>query len=206
MALFISGKKTEQVVEEVKDLTRKEKKALYYKEARENRCAFSQDELKNLLNYDPETGDITWLVPRGGGFGLGDKAGYLIKGKKGGYLAILVKGARYRAHTLAWFYMTGEWVRKPLEVDHKDRNRSNNSWSNLRKATGAQNCTNTGLHGKNVSGVRGVSWDTRSGKWEARIRVNKKQYYLGQYTTVEEAAKVRKEAEQKYYAEIWNCN
>ena len=54
----------------------------------------------------------------------------------------------------------------------------------------------------NTSGVRGVTWDASKGKWMAQINFQKKHYYLGRYNTKEEAAAVRKIAEEKLFGDF----
>jgi hypothetical protein len=51
----------------------------------------------------------------------------------------------------------------------------------------------------NTSGIRGVWLDKRNGRWGASIWVNNKTKHLGKFDTKEEAAEVRKQAEQKYF-------
>lgn len=54
----------------------------------------------------------------------------------------------------------------------------------------------------NTSGVRGVSWIKSRSKWIAQIMFKGKNYYLGGYDTLEEAARIRKIAEQKMFGEF----
>lgn len=49
----------------------------------------------------------------------------------------------------------------------------------------------------NTSGIRGVGLNRKTGKWYACIRLQKKLYWLGSYDRIEDAAKARKEAEDK---------
>ena len=119
--------------------------------------------LKELVDYDSETGIFTWK-PRKWAYGAkaGTEAGW--RDWKG-YVIITLDRVNYRAHRLAWLYMTGEWPSQ--DVDHKDRNKANNRWINLREATRSQNMGNQSLRDCNTSGVKGVSWDKKTGKWVA---------------------------------------
>lgn len=121
-------------------------------------------EVKEELHYDPLTGDWTWLENTRL---AGKKAGYTAKSD--GYVRIWLKGKRYLAHRLAWFYMTGEW---PIEIDHKDRNRSNNEFGNLRNVTTSENHRNMPMSPRNTSGVNGISYCKRDKLWVAYCNYN----------------------------------
>src|SRR5665213_554054 len=113
------------------------------------------DRLKLMLYYDPELGWFMWLVaPQiAGRVRPGYIAGCL---DSKGYVRVSILGRQYRAHRLAWFYMTGMW---PVdEIDHEDRVRVNNQWLNLREATTGQNHQNLTPRSDNHSGMTGVSW------------------------------------------------
>lgn len=144
----------------------------------------TQERLKELLRYSPETGLFYWLQDRGGKRS-GEEAGC----RKRTYILISVDDVVYRAHHLAWFYMTGEWP-DPF-VDHRDLNKHNNIWTNLRLATKSQNMANVGLIKSNKSGLKGVS-RYRAGEaygkpWQASIGKDGKSRHLGHFATKEEA-------------------
>lgn len=140
----------------------------------------TQSRLKELLRYDTETGAFTWLVSRGRLARAGDTAGSL---HPNGYAYIKIAGQSYRAHRLAWLYMTGNW---PLhEIDHIDGNKAHNIWSNLREATRTQNNANKGIQSNNQLGVKGVN--RRGGRYMARISIAGKLRHLGCFSTQEEA-------------------
>lgn len=54
----------------------------------------------------------------------------------------------------------------------------------------------------NTSGVKGVSFNKRTGKYRAYIYLRGKQKYLGDFSELEDAANARKEAEKKYFKPI----
>ena len=139
------------------------------------------DRLKAVLNYDPERGLFTWRHSRiGRGCRAGATAG---RPNERGYLRLGIDGVRYKAHQLAWLYMTGEWPE--LQIDHRNNDKSDNRWSNLRLATGSQNQANRGLQRNNTSGFKGVS--ARRGKFAAYIKRDGKKHTLGSFDTAEEA-------------------
>lgn len=155
----------------------------------------TQERLKELIHYDPDTGIFSWLVVRQGTSGVGSVAG----SKSHGYLAIGIDGKNHSAHRLAWMYVHGYFPEHGL--DHIDRVRDNNSIANLREVTQTCNMRNTGNTSANTSGVKGVHWEKTTGKWRARICVNGKLINLGRHTTFIEAACHRLSAEQ---AENWS--
>ena len=132
----------------------------------------TQKELKSLLHYNPETGVFTWIKRVSRRVNIGDIAGTI----DNGYLRIMIKGKSYRLHRLAFLYMEGE---HPIhQVDHKDRLRNNNKWSNLRHATQVQNQHNTSRNNCFV----GVS-RYRGDKWQVDAKKNKEYYFLGHFNT-----------------------
>lgn len=88
------------------------------------------------------------------------------------------------------------------EVDHKNRNKLNNLNDNLRILTHSQNQINKGKMFNNTSGVTGVTWDRARNKWKVMINYDKKTINLGRFDTLEEATKIRLEAEKKYHKEF----
>lgn len=159
----------------------------------------SQERLKQLLDYDQLTGNFSWREGRGGK-NAGDAAGC----KKRTYTVVSVDDKVYRAHHLAWLYMTGEWP-SPF-VDHKDLNKHNNAWENLRLATKSQNMANVGLIKSNRSGFKGVS-RYRAGEaygkpWQACIGKDGKSIHLGHFETAELAHAAYCEAATKIFGEF----
>ena len=89
-----------------------------------------------------------------------------------------------------------------LVPDHINGKRFDNRKCNLRIATRCQNNMNMRLSRNNTSGVKGVNFDKRLQKWRSRINVNKKTIELGYFNKFEDAVKVRKEAEEKYFGQF----
>lgn len=86
-------------------------------------------------------------------------------------------------------------------VDHINGNTLDNRKCNLRIVTRSQNNVNKVKKSSNKSGVTGVYWDKRDKKWCVEIGFDNNRIYLGRYADFEEAVKVRKEAEEKYFGE-----
>lgn len=159
----------------------------------------TQAKLKELLYYDPVTGVFTWLASRSG-VKAGDTAGSI--DKTDGYRQIRINLTSYRAHRLAWLYVHGYFPEHGL--DHRDRTRDHDWIDNLREVSQQCNLRNAGIRKDNTSGVKGVNWYKRGGKWRAQITINSKQNHLGYYNCFDEAVCHRLAAEQ---AEDWaNCD
>lgn len=142
----------------------------------------TQDELKRVLRYDPETGDFIWLISKKG-LVRNTFAGH--RNKRTKYLEIRINGQLYLGHRLAWLYMTGEWPKK--NIDHRDLDGSNDRWRNLRECNQSQNMANGSRPKHNTSGLKGAGWCKSAKRWRAQIKKNKKNMFIGYFDTVEEA-------------------
>lgn len=91
---------------------------------------------------------------------------------------------------------------KGVLVDHINGNGLDNRRENLRLCTHAQNLQNQKRKKNNTSGIKGVSWCSKSRKWDARIRLNMKQFYLGKFSSKEDAANAYAQAALKYHGEF----
>lgn len=149
-----------------------------------------------MLHYDPQSGVFTWLVDRGQFYCFGKKAG---SENSDGYRSILVSGRRILEHRLAWFSVFGVI---PDQIDHMNRNPSDNRLSNLRPCNQNQNHWNRGRLRSNTSGVTGVV--ESCGRWQARITVNRKRLHLGTFKTKREAVEARRKAEAIHH-ENWQA-
>lgn len=150
--------------------------------------------VRELLNYDPKTGIFRWKVDRQRAR-AGETAGCICP--MYGYTLIGLNYRHYRASRLAWLYMTGSWP--GCLIDHIDRDRSNDAWSNLRQATFKQNNENRQLSSKSLSGVKGVAWQPSRKKWMAHITHNGKTINLGRYPDINAAIAARNQAEARYF-------
>jgi len=159
----------------------------------------TQKELKRLLEYCPETGVFRWIVAKMYKIKIGDVAGHA---NKDGYRKITINGKIYLASRLAYLYMEGYFPEN--DIDHINRNTSNDAWENLRHVSHACNMRNQKTRSTNTSGVTGVSLDKVENKWHAQIMIVGKPKKLGRFTNFIDAVKSRWEAEKEYG---WpNCN
>jgi hypothetical protein len=162
----------------------------------------SHEDLRRLVRYDRNTGFFYARVaspgtPKGRRLGSFDCTT--------GYTLIGVYFDQYFAHRLAWFYVTGVWPDK--YVDHKDRNKINNAWKNLRLATGSQNNANHPVRRDSQSGFKGVRFfEGRKKGWQAYIRIEKRYRSLGYFRSPEEAAAAYDVAALKLYGNFARLN
>lgn len=140
--------------------------------------------VRDLLHYNPSTGDFFWLVDRNRARS-GNAAGTLNVVSR--YTLISIDGVQYPAHRLAWLYVMGTWP--DGEVDHKNGKRSDNSFKNLRVVTHKINSQNRRSPRKgSKSGLLGVSRSGGRGRpWMSAIIHEGKRHYLGTFDTPEEA-------------------
>jgi hypothetical protein len=166
----------------------------------------SRELVRQLLDYNAATGDFTWL-PRGPemfshikAFRIwnarysGKLAGHITEN---GYLIVRLYPTVFMAHRLAWLLVYGEPV---PEIDHIDRDRSNNRIANLRAATRGQNRANSGTSKNSTTGVKGVN--AHKNRFHARIMHNGDAIHLGSFRTVQEAAEARRKAAERLHGEF----
>jgi hypothetical protein len=157
----------------------------------------TQKRLKELLDYDPNTGVFTWRVSTTNRVRVGGVAGTV---HPQGYRQIRVDGRIHKAHRLAWLWMTGDW---PLDqIDHINGVRADNRLANLRPATQSQNSANMRKHATSKSGYKGVSWSADRAKWQAAIKVNGLKHFLGRFTDPAAAHAAYVAAAEKHFGEF----
>lgn len=161
----------------------------------------TQDQLKQYIKYDCITGIFTrcGLHKQDRKSKIGTTIGSL---EKTGYLVIRVCGNLYKAHRLAWLYMTGEWPSK--EIDHINRIKTDNKWENLRVATDKDQQGNYNIRKDNKSGFRGVSFHKRDKVWQATLQTKSDQKFIGNFKTKEEARRAYDKAAREYFGEFYS--
>ncbi len=165
----------------------------------------TQEVLQELLDYNPETGELRWKE-RDRKWFKSDRAmnalNASIAGKPAldctmanGYKCGSVLRHLMLAHRVIMCWYHGSY---PPEVDHADGDRSNNRIENLESASSRTNSQNISLPSNNKSGTIGVSWDNRVGRWTARIRAQDKYHFLGNFHELDDAVAARKAAEDVF--------
>jgi hypothetical protein len=159
------------------------------KKRRLKKTPISVDVVRKIYSYDPGTGELVKI-----------KTGKPVGGasEKHLYKSVTINGDYYLLHRVAWALMTGKWPER--EIDHRDRNLRNNTWANLREATPQQNKMNAVAQRNNKSGFKGVTYyEGRPKPWRARIGIDNRLYWLGSFSTAEEAyAAYMAEAVRRY--------
>lgn len=157
----------------------------------------SKNEINKIVGLDDET-SVMWLYNTWGEK-IGDtyfdtefvdsirkyrwylnSLGYVYS-NKGGYLHRLLVGVNISSQ----------------EVDHIDRDKTNNRIKNLRVTTRKDNGRNLSLSARNTSGFKGVF--RKRNAWKAAITVDRKSIYLGTFNSPEDAARAYDEAVAKYH-------
>lgn len=156
----------------------------------------TQEELREQLHYDPETGVLTWAI-RKHKVKLGAVAG---RTTPKGYIEVRLNLVIYQAHRLAWLYMYGDWP--DGFIDHINRDPGDNRIANLRVVSRQQNARNVPVSIRSSTGIKGVGHHKQSGKYRAKIWAGGKQLWLGHFDTVEAAAAAYKQAAIFHHGEF----
>lgn len=161
--------------------------------------------LRQLLDYDPETGCLTWRARTASMFASESHAGAwnarfsgspaLNSGNGDGYLGGRIFGRKYKAHRVAWALYHGEWP--CAQIDHKNGVRDDNRIKNLRDVTAEVNNKNKAAQSNNTSGSTGVYWHKQNGKWTARVKDSGRVKNLGYFSDFGDAVSARKAAERE---------
>lgn len=158
----------------------------------------SVEVLETLFAYDPETGELHWKPRTSPGFNRSGRIAGTI-GPSHGYLVVGIEGTYYYAHRIIWKIMTG--CDPCDQIDHRDLDRINNRWSNLREANNGTNKRNSTRYKNNKSGVKGVCWDSYHQKWRAYISTNGRQHKLGRFSSLTDAAAVVSQARARMHGD-----
>lgn len=151
----------------------------------------SFSEVTARLSYCPDSGEFRWKTAR-----VGARVGTVAGTIGNGYRQVVLRGRTYGAHRIAWLLMTGVWPSE--QVDHINRDRSDNRWNNLRIASNAQNAHNSGRRSDNTSGFKGVGWDGKRQLWRADIKLPGVRKHLGMFRDPAEAHMAYAAAVQQY--------
>lgn len=156
--------------------------------------------LREVLDYNPETGILSWRFRLSPKCKLGEAAGQV---GTYGYRKIRLDGRYYTASHLAWFHYHG--VAPTGVIDHEDLDKDNNQIKNLRPATPSQNSQNKARSRNNSTGFKGVAVLNSPGRptrYRAQIRANGERIFLGIFDTPAEAHVAYCKAAAEYHGEF----
>jgi hypothetical protein len=148
----------------------------------------TQEELKTVLDYNPDTGIFTRKKCTARRHTLGEEVGVPVAK---GYLKCRLGPKEYLMHRLVWFYVHGVW---PDNIDHIDGNPKNNRLSNLRSVTCSENSRNMKRPKDNTSGIVGVAFHRN--RWVAQLRRQGKTYtkkFKSKFSAIKQRLKWEKE-------------
>lgn len=161
------------------------------------RKTVSIERLKEVLDYNPETGNFMWRQNLRQRKLTSRYAGAI---NPNGYVQICIDQIIYKAHRLAWFYHYGKWPTD--QIDHINGIKSDNRIANLRQADFSRNQANSKRRINNVCGYKGVCLHRLSGLYMARIMVDRENIFLGYFKTPELAHDRYLIAAKKYFGEF----
>lgn len=168
-----------------------------------------QEYLKECFDYDSETGVLTWKDRPASHFSTshthkrwrarfaGTAAGNLRQGRN----VVRINSMQYLSSRVIWVWVTGETP--PNLVDHKNTDRADDRWCNLRAATHSQNNYNRGKI-RNTTGLKGACFHKRTGRFTAAVTVDGKRRYIGVFDTAEEAHEAYCAAAKKLHGKFFN--
>lgn len=154
-------------------------------------ASLTASDLRERVSYDPAAGLMTWRKCSNARR-IGSEIGTI---SPSGYRVAMIGRRLFQVHRLAWLYVHGVWP--DGEIDHVNRKRADNRLCNLRVATRVQNIANRAA--QNGREMKGITF-TR-GRWQAQIRKNGRNIYLGLYDTAEEAHSVYFDAARRLYGD-----
>lgn len=155
----------------------------------------SKEYFDQHLNYDAETGTLTWITDQGK-----RKSGTIAgtKNETTGYWYIVLNYKKYYLHRVAWIIKTGEILTELDDIDHDNGNKDDNSFINLIKKTHQANRCNNKVRSDSPLGYPGIKIEKRTGKFYARISVYGTEFSLGTHDTFEAAKEARVKAEIEF--------
>ena len=172
----------------------------------------SQETLRQFFDYDPATGILRWhsrpreqFASTAAWKGWNTKYAGTATGRPrrdAGYPQVSIDNRSWRAHRIVWKWMTGS---DPAWIDHRDNDRGNLIWSNLRETTPVGNLGNMRVRVQGtLSGLKGACPMSASNRFGARIRIDGRVRWLGTFATAEEAHAAYCVAAREHFGEFWN--
>ena len=137
----------------------------------------TQSRLRELFDYNPETGVFTRRISKGSRAWAGKTSGNV---STSGDVQLFIDGKLRAAHRMAWLYVYG--ILPTHCIDHINGSRADNRIVNLRDVTFAENCQNKrASRSDSTTGLIGVS--PHGSSWRARIQIGSTRKNLGTFAT-----------------------
>jgi hypothetical protein len=153
------------------------------------------------LYFEVATG-YPWSSRNGGikGNPYGHPLIKLLSKEKAGYLKVKIEGRYVKWHRIVWEHFFGP-IPRGLEIDHINNIRDDNRLENLQLLSHKENSRKQLKYSNNKTGFAGVSWCKRDKRFEASIRIDGKNKFLGYFLTPEEAYESYLKARIKAFGE-----
>ena len=158
------------------------------------------ERLTELLVYNKNTGVFSWKVQ------VSNVCSGQIAGTKNGngYWQIRIDNKIYPAHRLAWFYVKKKWPVK--QIDHKNLDKADNRFGNLREASNAENGRNRNGDSDTSNGFKGINLHKCRQRWRATIKIDNKHVHLGYFDTPEDASRAYDKAALAHHGKFARPN
>lgn len=154
------------------------------------------EELREYLDYDPETGVLRWKKRPGLRVRQGQLAGVTARNSRG-YKQVRLRGHALQVHRVVFALHHGRWP-TPC-CDHIDGNPQNNRADNLRECSLSENQHNRGISGNSTTGVKGVR--RLSGGYLAKV-VMSRRAHTKWFRRLEDAAAYVKQLREQLHGEF----
>ena len=152
------------------------------------------DELREYLDYDPETGVLRWRKNPHRHVIVGRVAGNV---GNHGYLQVQLRGTKFLAHRVAFALRYGRWP-TPY-CDHINGVQTDNRIVNLRECSASGNAQNAVTRRDNTTGVKGVY--AHLGAYVAQVGLGGTRYNK-RFCRLEDAAAWVKQTREQLHGEF----
>lgn len=137
--------------------------------------------------FDYKDGSLYWKVKTSTKIKIGSLVGSV---RPDGYVTVKVNGKSHYVHRIVWLMFNAN-ISDGMTIDHINHVRSDNRIENLRCVSMQENHKNRSKPKNNSSGFCGVTFDKNSGKWQSRLNIGGKRFYLGLFDSAIDASIAR---------------
>lgn len=148
----------------------------------------TQEQVKEVLDYNPLTGLLTWKRKPSKSVVVGTVAG---SKHKNGYSYTQLYGCNYPTHRLIWFWVHGKFPEGV--IDHINHDRMDNRLENLREVSIAENMKNKSKLKGTLIGEQGIWFCKRRQRYVSEITLNGKKVMQRTFKLFDDAKKARED-------------